>query len=188
MRPRCLRGLISSWKFQSTHPGWGATAALGTLLWVAQISIHAPRVGCDNTADAPLYAAIRFQSTHPGWGATCAPRCLGRVRCISIHAPRVGCDAIRADRLYGQKKISIHAPRVGCDLSSLIGGIVSIGSFQSTHPGWGATYIALMRSAKRAYFNPRTPGGVRHACWVSIRLQVKFQSTHPGWGATQDTG
>ena len=55
--------------FQSTHPVWGATAALryGVELW-------------------------RFQSTHPVWGATCKSFHRPNDRTISIHAPRVGCD------------------------------------------------------------------------------------------------
>ena len=57
--------------FQSTHPVWGATSqwdvANGCL---SVISIHAPRVGCDNT-----------DGQHPVV-----------IGGISIHAPRVGCD------------------------------------------------------------------------------------------------
>ena len=35
-----------------------------------QISIHAPRVGCDNLLSLLDYTNIKFQSTHPVWGAT----------------------------------------------------------------------------------------------------------------------
>ena len=101
-------------KFQSTHPGWGAT-------WISSFWIP----------------DFLFQSTHPGWGATkrCGnttarknyfnPRTPGGVRRsydvtpkptpqISIHAPRVGCDAFKG-RGRMSIIISIHAPRVGCD-------------------------------------------------------------------------
>ena len=57
--------------FQSTHPGWGATASsLAFLIFCA------------------------FQSTHPGWGATNRNAARRRAMPISIHAPRVGCDSI----------------------------------------------------------------------------------------------
>ena len=78
--------------------------------------------------------------------------------------------------------------------------------FQSTHPGWGATYspdelhgyrpisIHAPRvgcdaddgsiSADYANFNPRTPGGVRLLLTACPRTKAVFQSTHPGWGAT----
>ena len=57
-----------------------------------QISIHAPREGCDAGVLLP---------------------CLG-CRGISIHAPREGCDK-RAVCLHSLAPISIHAPREGCD-------------------------------------------------------------------------
>ena len=56
--------------FQSTHPVWGATMTLIIDQLNSDISIHAPRVGCDICLYhkvSPLYR-------------------------ISIHAPRVGCD------------------------------------------------------------------------------------------------
>ena len=123
--------------FQSTHPVWGATATHGVGDRLGEISIHAPRVGCDtgggclrsinstnfnprtpcgvrrHLAPPPL-PCLRFQSTHPVWGATSAgsnPQARGR---ISIHAPRVGCDGFPR-RCWTSRRISIHAPRVGCD-------------------------------------------------------------------------
>ena len=33
--------------FQSTHPVWGATAEIRDMCDSVEISIHAPRVGCD---------------------------------------------------------------------------------------------------------------------------------------------
>ena len=80
--------------------------------------------------------------------------------------------------------VSIHAPRVGCDI-----------------------YLQLVRLAVSC-FNPRTPGGVRLQCFVSvvqllsvsihapragcdticrsaIRNYSRFQSTHPARGATK---
>ena len=56
-------------KFQFTHPVWGATIAKRTIFVPPTVSIHAPRVGCDQM-DATLQA----------------------VNYVSIHAPRVGCD------------------------------------------------------------------------------------------------
>ena len=56
-----------------------------------EISIHAPREGCD-----------------PGLGRYKADRV------ISIHAPREGCD-LGEGVDYWRMRISIHAPREGCD-------------------------------------------------------------------------
>ena len=61
----------SAAKFQSTLPGWGATAA--------------KREAKD---------AQEFQSTLPGWGATGAVFLMRGLVVISIHAPRMGSDSV----------------------------------------------------------------------------------------------
>ena len=60
-----------------------------------QISIHAPREGCDPATWKPISCRI--------W--------------ISIHAPREGCDGYTLQAKTGND-ISIHAPREGCDNTS----------------------------------------------------------------------
>ena len=58
------------------------------------ISIHAPRVGCDDFVGVLAAVQDGFQSTHPVWGATCdIPASNASIKHISIHAPRVGCDS-----------------------------------------------------------------------------------------------
>ena len=100
--------------FQSTLPARGATGSIQHILHRAEISIHAPRTGSDQSErrsrkftanfnprsphgerQAQKYSEIlpkRFQSTLPARGAT---RRLfpgpGLAR-ISIHAPRTGSD------------------------------------------------------------------------------------------------
>ena len=56
------------------------------------ISIHAPREGCDNSI------IQRFAQSR-----------------ISIHAPREGCDGSNGTNYITDVVISIHAPREGCD-------------------------------------------------------------------------
>ena len=169
--------------FQSTLPGWGATAG--------QQVRHA--------------LAVQFQSTLPGWGATDEwrnplptpqnfnPRSpdgerRGRraeallVAEISIHAPRMGSDDMMqciiqpngdfnprspdgerqvATSKFGQfLRISIHAPRMGSDL------------FQHALPDAGHD------------FNPRSPDGERPTIPITATALYTFQSTLPGWGAT----
>ena len=58
-----------------------------------EISIHAPRVGCDHPKYGCTSVTAVFLSTHPGRGATMD--CMEYMRTlpdISIHAPRAGCD------------------------------------------------------------------------------------------------
>ena len=122
------------------------------------VSIHAPRVGCDQDSSTgkngtlsfnprtpggvrPHCARVswpekKFQSTHPGWGAT--------------------------ERMHDKLEYEL---------------------FQSTHPGRGATGWLNMREESLC-FNPRTPGGVRRWIFTQLCLFYQFQSTHPGRGAT----
>ena len=120
--PRTPRGVrlysIGSWSsgywFQSTHPARGATVAgnVGFTLWdvsihapregcdfrcvdvylVMLVSIHAPREGCDGSL--PFICCINcwFQSTHPARGATSTIMFSLSHFSVSIHAPREGCD------------------------------------------------------------------------------------------------
>ena len=56
--------------FQSTHPARGATGPCVDYIEDGEISIHAPREGCDNILDVYEYLGAAFQSTHPARGAT----------------------------------------------------------------------------------------------------------------------
>ena len=169
-------------KFQSTHPVWGATTVPAAADPVKEISIHAPRVGCDPRTRGPRHTVnnfnprtpcgvrpqkctissvpLEFQSTHPVWGAT--------ITCEYYHVrfqnfnPRTPCGVRpRAASVEGQEgQISIHAPRVGCD---------------TTEDGTERHF---------ADFNPRTPCGVRRGVDSRRLCLRRFQSTHPVWGAT----
>ena len=127
------------------------------------ISIHAPRVGCDYTKTTKQHSIVPPISIHAprvGCDAMDALLLIATELAISIHAPRVGCDGMTVNYNGKLSRISIHAPRVGCDSDSRVGAGCAV-QFQSTHPGWGATYVSP----------------------VSL-CSIIFQSTHPGWGAT----
>ena len=125
-------------EFQFTHPGRGATIRLllrlaltacfnsrtpgGVRLQTEEsrrvredVSIHAPREGCDAPGLSSTCAGAGFQFTHPGRGATHYEALLSSAPEVSIHAPREGCDLKVA-----WANIKLHA-------------------FQFTHPGRGAT-------------------------------------------------
>ena len=148
-------------RFQSTLPGWGATASQCAAFAGAEISIHAPRMGSDVTSATsfrscgyfnprspdgerpgalPSTTAKRsvFQSTLPGWGATALGLRAPTGVLISIHAPRMGSDHFPRSEGRCAGRISIHAPRMGSDMSAN-NPCVRMVSFQSTLPGWGAT-------------------------------------------------
>ena len=82
-----------------------------------EISIHAPREGCDSqrikASGLDTYfnprtprgvrppwrtmssTILQFQSTHPARGATIGIILYGHILGISIHAPREGCDVVK---------------------------------------------------------------------------------------------
>ena len=56
--------------------------------------------------------------------------------------------------------VSMHAPRAECDIAEVLFNTRFL-QFQSTHPGWGATFFINRKNYVLSCFNPRTPGGVR---------------------------
>ena len=124
------------------------------------ISIHAPRAGCDlgqlstssprsdfnprtpcGVRPIAASASVRgfvFQSTHPVRGATRLIRTLSSEAFADFN-PRTPCGVRLAEKIlhFLRDGISIHAPRAGCDADR-------------SRPG-----------SSSANFNPRTPCGVR---------------------------
>ena len=90
-----------------------------------KISIHAPRVGCDHFPGVYVPHTGLFQSTHPVWGAT-------RPDWDGYHEggyfnPRTPCGVRRHHDVFlaSFDIISIHAPRVGCDVADDSGKLVA---------------------------------------------------------------
>ena len=190
--------------FQSTHPVWGATNGRSQALHESQISIHAPRVGCDHggvpnrprqaiSIHAPRVGCDRRTPVKVSWSVNFNPRTPCGVRrrgrwtltATLNFNPRTPCGVRRGRVLDGDDpgRISIHAPRVGCDDSS-DDAVKRRYIFQSTHPVWGATLHQYQKRADCKHFNPRTPCGVRPALAQLNGIADVFQSTHPVWGAT----
>ena len=102
-----------------------------------RISIHAPRVGSDNSQAHKSASLHPFQSTLPVWGATSKHHHAVVVTRISIHAPRVGSDSTCKNARF------------------------MTGAFQSTLPVWGATELPCKVYSGAEHFNPRSPCGER---------------------------
>ena len=154
-------------KFQFTHPGRGATIAPRHVVDTREeVSIHAPREGCDLSFLSRFIPSLGFNSRTPGGVrrrsvslSSCIrgfnSRTPGGVRRhtrqvqqrlidVSIHAPREGCDEI-IPRAHACPLVSIHAPREGCDKALTSSDIAKV------------------------CFNSRTPGGVRQ-CGAKLRI------------------
>ena len=161
---------------------WGATLAYAAQEGLLDVSIHAPRVGCDLRVPPPIprprgfnsrtpcgvrpsttlkpSSNASFQFTHPVWGATFSILEEVVLRFVSIHAPRVGCDFHdRGTKARFQK-------------------------FQFTHPVWGATEKGeeVRERIEVSIHAPRV--GCDAYTDPSFKSTSKFQFTHPVWGAT----
>ena len=105
--------------FQSTRPAWGATYPVSSSNLGALVSIHAPRVGRD---ESPCLTHKR--------------------RRVSIHAPRVGRDR-SANRGSGKRqRFNPRAPRGARHI--LCWRLDQLRLFQSTRPAWGATHVSAL--------------------------------------------
>ncbi len=70
VRPTSFAHDLAPNTFQFTHPVWGATKCSIIVRQSTEVSIHAPRVGCDADARTDKQFKQMFQFTHPVWGAT----------------------------------------------------------------------------------------------------------------------
>ncbi len=225
----------SSWTksiFQSTPPGWEATAGEGNAIQQAVISIHASRVGGDRrhirvgehkhqfqstppgweatgAGYIKLWRSLLFQSTPPGWEAT--QRCLRRAQASLNFNPRL--PGGRRRIVFSLEHLGAYFnPRLpGGRRPEPLRGSAALREFQSTPPGWEATYPAFCfigwffkfqstppgweatredhpRAGQRHDFNPRLPGGRRRSAWTTGARAGTFQSTPPGWEATGGYG
>ena len=103
----------------------------------SNVSIHAPREGCDFAVKDFVYLAKVFQFTHPGRGATVWARLFSiSVQFQFTHPGRGATNFVKSTLL--RIIVSIHAPREGCDSDELL--FVPALKFQFTHPGRGATW------------------------------------------------
>ena len=166
------------------------------------ISIHAPRVGRDDTRvghktngnnfnpRAPCgarrytpyccFTQNKFQSTRPVWGATVLT--LGRTDdfVISIHAPRVGRDVLHRPELAGPSDFNPRAPCGARQEKTYTFNQKKV--FQSTRPVWGATGSITELNGVMVDFNPRAPCGARRDCVRSTLDRTRISIHAPRVG------
>ena len=148
--------------FQSTLPGWGATA----FPWMPIAFLHDfnPR-----SPDGERLRHIPFDLP---------------VKAISIHAPRMGSDLFLVSGFHSREAFQSTLPGWGATVRLALWDL-ACRVFQSTLPGWGATTRSGSESPLPEYFNPRSPDGERPMIYFSFSSVALFQSTLPGWGATR---
>ena len=169
--------------FQSTHPVWGATATKWQdIAAKKKISIHAPRVGCDGSADGGAAVPAHFNPRTP-----CGVRrsfLAGWVVVPPDFNPRTPCGVRQVYHVVALASMNFN-PRTPCGVRPRESADPVQGTtFQSTHPVWGATRWDGEAKGDYPDFNPRTPCGVRLTEAELDSVVQEFQSTHPVWGAT----
>ena len=123
-----------------------------------QVSIHAPREGCDLERPPPLGIIFGFNSRTPG-GVRLILSIFGLKWIISFNSRTPGGVRLAWVEFHGWDiKVSIHAPREGCD------------SVLSVWTMW------------RYSFNSRTPGGVRRRRSISRIINAKVSIHAPREG------
>ena len=152
--------ILSTIRFQFTHPGRGATVDgyIDDLLIV--VSIHAPREGCDFSSTRIVARSMSFNSRTPGGVRQAKEESESASALFQFTHPGRGAtaDAVRED-----------TPYIG---------------FNSRTPG-GVRRKSIRRSRNTSKsFNSRTPGGVRLKASTHHSKIPLFQFTHPGRGAT----
>ena len=166
------------------------------------ISIHASRMGCDDSPARRMAAGRNFNPRIPyGMRRSARSRCWCCVNfnpripygmrpddcipcfppIISIHASRMGCDR-RRHQVGIAIAISIHASRMGCDEISR--RQQSSGRNFNPRIPYGMRLDWPSMTISSIYFNPRIPYGMRLLPWTGMSHSVRFQSTHPVWDAT----
>ena len=124
--------------FQSTHPARGATGNLCLRCPVCdEVSIHAPREGCDGRLWYTIDVVEGFQSTHPARGATISMYGHGGMWIFQSTHPARGatttpCMKYLLPRYFNPRTPRGVRPHKVCSPFDLV-------EFQSTHPARGAT-------------------------------------------------
>ena len=146
-------------RFQSTRPVWGATTASVSIFASPCISIHAPRVGRDDSQAMSVGLLYDFNPRAPCGARLYYARMAVATPTISIHAPRVGRDFFV--HLFAPNECNFN-PRAPCGARPGPCHPRSCGGKISIHaPRLGRDPVTRHYHCILPYFNPRAPCGAR---------------------------
>ena len=179
--------------FNPRSPHGEQRQSLDTSSYHGHISIHAPRMGSDNTTFSLSAGPIYF-NPRPRMGSDIFFVSIGMVQgtfqSTPPHGERHLCFLLPFWGIHNFNPRSPHGERQG--LTSLIplqrhilkAHRKQAVKFQSTLPAWGATPVRFPALRQFPYFNPRSSHGERRIRRWNRDLFQGFQSTLPAWGAT----
>ncbi len=160
-------------------PRGGCDDAMIEIAGLVSISIHAPRGGCDPMASKRNRIQELFQSTHPVGGATRWPaREIGYKSYFNPRTPW----GVRPD---GQQEksdtrvISIHAPRGGCDRRRRWGDLVPGISIHAPRGGCDQNSLPVSKNSTISIHAPR--GGCDSGIGCKRKAACNFNPRTP-WG------
>ena len=174
--------LCQAYKFQSTHPSWGATRNFLRPLEKVKISIHAPIVGCDFRRGIVLdvlddfnprthrgvrryiiktsFDKVPFQSTHPSWGATHHHYYIYSM--LMYFNPRTHRGVRQWSSFISTNFMSYFNPRTHRGVRHITNAELKNRIDISIHaPIVGCDKSKKKKRGTEKYFNPRTHRGVR---------------------------
>ena len=191
--------------FQSTRPVWGATSpqpgyarrtsyfnprapcgarrlAVYEAMAAQEISIHALRVGRDETSYASRCSTSNFNPRAPCGARRANP---SRPHAARHFNPRAPCGARLAEaEVYAwAEKFQSTRPVWGATNTDY--SILDTAEFQSTRPVWGATMTAVYCLSFSLHFNPRAPCGARLRACTPNKVLTDFNPRAPHGGATR---
>ena len=147
-----------------------------------QVSIHAPREGCDRRYLSETTNLLSFNSRTPGGvrlTRISVQRAISRFNSRTpggVRLTLIRCNYYATYCFNSRTPGGVRLAVIGGVVEFVVGfnsrtpgGVrpagktvkVKVEAFQFTHPGRGATRTALSSSSWRGCFNSRTPGGVR---------------------------
>ena len=183
MRPRIISEDTPPQVFQFTHPVRGATRSFALSVVFADVSIHAPREGCDPRPARPPSSLLKFQFTHPVRGATNTSSSLRPDGRFQFTHPVRGATVVLTSSATGQLKFQFtHPVRGATQLAACVSRRCS--KFQFTHPVRGATSSEEEAPSHLEFqFTHPVRGATANRQNERI-MQQQFQFTHPVRGAT----
>ena len=168
-------------RFQSTHPARGATGRFRTgALFPRYFNPRTPR-GVRRIGYGGVYIPCDISIHAPREGCDCAERCGYALWHLHFN-PRTPRGVRRFDHMIVNilGTISIHAPREGCDFA-FAGWGHALGEFQSTHPARGATlWEANWKSKRKISIHAPREGCDKRKGTKIIEIKISIHAPREG--------
>ena len=180
MRHLAAEGVARVKAFQFTHPVWGATLYTSIKRFNTEVSIHAPRVGCDPRWESSRREPRCFNTRTPCGVRLPHPHHRSSLNeCFNSRTP-CGVRRILASSSALVLEFQFTHPVWGATVHSCVSRAIC--SFQFTHPVWGATMlkISIIPSVGVSIHAPRVGCDVRSLATCDAVVLVSIHAPRVG--------